>query len=506
MNRTLVVLVLIILMITPGTLAHAQPTPTADWPLTAPEEQGIDSAKLGQALLVISESGMPIHSLLIVRDGKLVLDAHFYPYDGSTPHDLASVTKSVTTTLLGIAVDQQLLTLDDPVMSFFPERTVANRDDRKERITVGNLASMTGGFQCVAEPFELTLQEMESSPDYVQFALDLPMAEEPGSIYNYCSPGMHLLSAILSKATGMTELDFARQYLFGPLGITDVVWPADPQGITHGWGDLYLQPRDAAKIGQLWLNQGSWNGAQIVPADWVEDASAVHAQMPLDEGADYGYGWWIERDSGIGGHVSARGRAGQRISIFPAINSVIVTTAAGVDPDDAIDMLTPALIDPEHPLPENPAGMMELEDALRTIMQPPDPIPVPPLPAIADVISGKTFCVSPNPLGLATVQLTFDPSGVGELRLTFSNSEPDRSGVIGLDGVYRLSPGQHGYPAGMRGRWVDETTFVLQYEEIANIEAFRLESRYATDGRSLEISATSRTEDASVELVAAVCE
>ena len=160
-----------------------------------------------------------LHSLLIIRDGKMIVDAYFYPYDGTTPHNVASVTKSVMTTLIGIAVDQGKLQLDQPVLSFFPDLTIANRDTRKEGITVAQLASNTSGLDCVWKPAEPTLAEMEKSSDWVQFTLDLPMVADPGSTWEYCSPGFHLLSAILTEVTGQTALDFAWENLFGPLGM-----------------------------------------------------------------------------------------------------------------------------------------------------------------------------------------------------------------------------------------------------------------------------------------------
>ena len=195
--------------------------PTTGWYAGTPEDQGFDSGKLADALEAIHQKHPNIHSLLLVRNGSLVVDATFYPYDGSTPHDLASVTKSLTTALLGIAIDQGKLRRDDSVLSFFPERTVANRDPRKERMTVGHLASMTSGLDCVgppADPDEPTLVAVQASPDWVQFTLDLPMTAEPGTTFSYCSPGMHLLSAILTKVTGLSALDFARQTPLRPTG------------------------------------------------------------------------------------------------------------------------------------------------------------------------------------------------------------------------------------------------------------------------------------------------
>ena len=293
---------------------------SGDWRVGTPESEGFDSATIARGLRAFGATAgpSPLHSLLLVRHDALFLEAYLYPYDGSTYHDVRSVTKSVTTTLLGIAADRGLLDLDAPMVSFFPDRTIANRDARKDRITVRHLASMSSGLDCTVEGGERKLLEMVASDNYVQFALDLPMAREPGDTFSYCSPGMHLLSAILTKATGMSELEFARGNLFGPLGITDVSWPADAQGYSYGWSELALHPRDAAKLGLLFLHGGSWNGHQVVPASWVAEATKrqVGTGGPWQE--DYGYGWWISRPGEVVDSFRASGDLGQRIIVVPA--------------------------------------------------------------------------------------------------------------------------------------------------------------------------------------------
>ncbi|HMN29243.1 MAG TPA: serine hydrolase, partial [Caldilineaceae bacterium] len=404
--------VVLVMALTGCTLVReaAQPRPPPEWPTTTwrtstPEEQGIDAAKLAAGLLAIRQQGMNLHSVLIVRNGVVVLDAAFYPYDGKAVHDVASVTKSIMTTLIGIAADQGKLTLDDPLLSFFPDRTIANRDARKERITVRHLASMTSGLDCTAANDEQTLQEMQQSPDYVQFTLDRKMISEPGQHFVYCSPGMHLLSAILQQATGMAALAFAQQNLFQPLGIEDVIWPSDAQGYNHGWGDLHLHPRDMAKIGYLWLNHGEWAGKQIVSRAWVDNS--VKTQIKTGGDDDYGYGWWIVGDEG---EYAAIGRGGQRIQVWPAINTILVMTGGGIDIDDIEPLLSPAFVDMNKPLPANPAGVAQLEAAINAVAQPPAPKPVAPLPAIAKQITGKTYVFEPNPLDIEQLSVSFDDS------------------------------------------------------------------------------------------------
>jgi len=449
--------------------------PTADWQACPPEEQGIDSAKLADGLVVIRERGLYLHSLMIIRNGYVVLDSSFYPYDGKAVHDVASVTKSIMTTLIGIAVDQGKLKLDDPALSFFPERDVANRDTAKERITVRHLVSMSSGLDCTAANDEQTLHEMERTVDFVQFVLDRKMIYEPGVRFVYCSPGMHLLSAILEKATDMTALDFARQHLFKPLGIRDVIWPADPQGLSHGWGDIRLHPRDMAKIGLLWLNRGRWEGRQIVSEEWV--AQSIKRQVKTGGNDDYGFGWWITDQEGA---YAAIGRGGQRIQVWPSINTILVMTGGGVDIDDIEPFLLPAFAGMGKPLPANPGGVARLDAALAAVRNPPAAKPVAPLPSVAAKISGKTYVFQANPLNIEEMGLVFLGSSEAVMTIKLGGGQVE-SWPVGLDGVYRFSKGPYGLPQGLRGEWADEQTFAAEYDNIGNNDHLMLRLIFLDD-------------------------
>ncbi len=487
----LAVLVLLALVLIPQLLVPEQvstPTywPTQGWRNSTPEGQGINSSKLAEALLTMREKDINIHSLMIIRNGEVVVDAYFYPYDGKTVHDQASVTKSVMTTLIAIAADQGKLHLDQPMVSYFPGRTIANRDALKERITVRQLTSMSSGLDCTSERDEETLREMMASPDWVQFTLDRKVVWEPGTHFVYCSPGMHLLSPILQNATGMKALDFARQNLFEPLGIQDVIWKTDPQGYNHGWGDMYLHPHDMAKIGYLWLNKGQWEGKQIVSRDWVENS--VKAQIDTGGNDSYGYGWWVSNDTPVS--YSAIGRGGQRIIVVPAWNLIVVMTGGGFDFDEIEPLLVSSLVDMKKPLPANPNGVVQLEAALASISQPPAPQPVVPLPETARAISGKTFVFEPNTLQVENARFEFNDSAEAILYLTFAGSGRVTPRPIGLDGVYRMFPGDYNLPQGQRGYWADAQTFVLESDDIANNNHVFLRMRFDGDRVAIESQET----------------
>ena len=450
--------------------------PTVEWLSSTPEEQGIDSAILADGLLAIRQKNLNIHSLFIVRNGSVILDAYFYPYDGKTVHEFASVTKSIMTTLIAIAADQGKLDLDQPMLSFFPDREIANVDARKERITVRHLASMSSGLESMGfEQDEGTLTEMRASEDWIQFALDRKVVSEPGTHFVYDSPGMHLLSAILQEATGMSALEFARQNLFEPLGIGEVLWDTDPQGFNHGWGDLFLNPLDAAKIGYLWLNKGMWEGKQIVSSEWVEDSVKMQIKTGLAD--DYGYGWWIMQ--GDEEAYAAIGRGGQRIQVYPQLNIVIVITAGGAEYDEIVAEIAPAVVDTKNPLKANPNGVAKLNTVIQEISQPPVAILVPPLPSTAREISGKTISFQSNPFQLKTVKLDFTEQPEATMHLTFTGSRSSETAKVGLDGVYRIFSENDIALRGYRGYWADETTFLFDYNDITRGEAYDISFKFS---------------------------
>jgi CubicO group peptidase (beta-lactamase class C family) len=331
--------------------------PTRGWATSTPEAQGIDSNALAGALAAIRAEHLPVHSLLIERHGRIVLDAYFYPFANNRLHDVTSVTKSVTSTLVGIALGARRLNdLNAPVLTFFPEETAAAGDPRKARVTLAQLLSMTSGIDCSPSAGRSFLQQMEGSRHWASFALDRRQAAEPGSTFAYCAGNMELLSAVLTRSTGTSAATFAQRELFAPLGIESAVWPSDADGITHGFSDLRLEPRDMAKLGYLWLHDGVWDGKQIVPASYLRAARTPYANVAMN--TQYGYGMWIHPECGpAGGAIDfeADGSNGQRIAVIPSLDMVEVITGSGLDAN-AVSALIVDVAKSDMALPENPAG------------------------------------------------------------------------------------------------------------------------------------------------------
>jgi CubicO group peptidase (beta-lactamase class C family) len=331
--------------------------PTDEWQTASPESQGMDSNVLVELLKSIENGEIDIDALVVVRNGYVVLDATVFPFSifPDARHDVLSCTKSVISILIGIAIDKGYIEgVDQPVLSFFPEASVANLDARKENMTLEHLLTMTTGFDCKDSYLYGWdgLYLMRASSDWVQFMLDLPMARDPGSYFEYCNGASFLLSAILQEATGVSAFEFAQEHLFAPLGISDVVWESNPQGISIGYSDLQLRPKDMAKIGYLYLNDGVWDGEQIVASKWVQVSTQKHIPGTLQEW--YGYQWWVD-ESGI---YMALGYGGQYIIVVPEENLVVVFVSDLAEedfyiPDQFLHRYILPSIKSSDPLPED---------------------------------------------------------------------------------------------------------------------------------------------------------
>jgi CubicO group peptidase (beta-lactamase class C family) len=471
----------------PTVYRPAQVWPTKGWSFSTPEAQGIDSNALANAIETIRAKRIPIHSLFMERNGYVVLDAYFFPFEDNETHNLASVTKSVISTLVGIAkAEHRIGTLEQPVLATFPGERPGDGDPRKSRITLANLLSMTSGLDCAGRPGENLLLEMEHSPDWVAFMLDRPQVSEPGAVFEYCGGNMHLVSAALTKVMDTSAYDLAREAIFEPLGITRAVWPADPNGISHGFADLELQPRDAAKLGYLWLHHGRWEGRQIVPETYLSEALTPHAKV--QPGIDYGYGFWLY-PSHTPFDFEANGRGGQRITVTPAENLVEVVTAGGADAN-AVAPLLAAAVRSDVPLPANASGDARLAEAVGAAAQPPRARNPAPPPRWAYAIAGRTWVLGDNSLGLRTLRLSITADDRVSARLGFADGTIGDH-PVGMDGVPGLSVDPAtGHRVALLGWWADGA-FELDYDEVARIDDYRL--RLVPAGAGLDIRLWERT-------------
>jgi CubicO group peptidase (beta-lactamase class C family) len=347
----------------PTTHAAAAPAerdywPTDGWRTAAPDQRGMDPAVLDDLDTIVPASYPRVRSVLVVRHGDLVYERYWQGLDAGDGHNSYSVTKSFVSALVGIALrDGRLRSLDQTVGELLADHLPATADPRLRQVTLKQLLTMTSGLagdDALVGGADSISDRMAQSRDWVRHILGRRLETTPGESWAYSSAGTHLLSAIVADATGRSTMAFARAELFGPLGIgadhalepkvrdwppptqaeleayeqATVAWPRDPQGYHYGGGFLKLPARDLAKLGYLYLNGGRWDGAQVVPADYVAASTRPQSDPPQDPG-DYGYQWSVTNETGHDS-FSALGFGGQLIQVIPDLDLVVVITS---DPD-----------------------------------------------------------------------------------------------------------------------------------------------------------------------------
>jgi parallel beta-helix repeat protein len=312
--------------------------PTAGWRYSTAEEQGMNSTKLEEMMEYIRNESFMLDSVVVVRNGYVVLEEYPNPrlYNQNTTHLLYSATKSFTSMLIGIALEEGYIdNVQHKLVDFFPNRSIANMDSRKQAITLENVLTMTSGLQWDEWTYPLgdprnSVTQMLSTYDWVQYVLDRPMAHEPGTVWTYNGGGSHLLSAILNATTGISPWMYAREKLLNPLGITTGYWTTDYQGLPLGFSHLHIRPLDMAKLGFLYLNNGAWDGEQIVPTEWVDASTQAYYSVFPEIDYYYGYQWWMRP---LTGYYWAWGMAGQTIAVIPDYDMVVVFTGSVTDYD-----------------------------------------------------------------------------------------------------------------------------------------------------------------------------
>jgi CubicO group peptidase (beta-lactamase class C family) len=314
---------------------YQQPEKIDDgWETSSLKEEDISSTKINEMMLdILGGNDKNIHSLLLIKNGKLVLEEYFYGYNRDTSHFLASVSKSITSIIIGIAVDQKMAAgVETKAYEFFPEYTGTKWIDQKYPITLQHILTMSAGLDWEAMKYSRrdprhTTYQMYDSGDPIGFVLNRDVSEAPGEKFYYNSGLTILLGGIVKNTSGLYIDDFAGQYLFSPMGISDYHWDKFADGNIQTDGGLHLRPRDMAKIGYMIMKNGKWKDRQIVSSDWVEKSTKRHIDAL---GIEYGYQWWLGKTKINNQTIKvlfASGHGGQKIFIIPQLDLVAVFTS-----------------------------------------------------------------------------------------------------------------------------------------------------------------------------------
>jgi CubicO group peptidase (beta-lactamase class C family) len=437
--------------------AHKTPRPeywpTEDWKTSTPEAQGVDSALLAAAIEpLITDPAANLHSLILIRNGYVIVEWYAPGHDSGTLHNLHSATKSFTATLIGTAVRQKLLSVDQKVLSFFPGEAFDNPGKWKDSMTIQDLLTMGSGLDWAENFYDSSrsnpMAECYLTDDWARYILSRKVITKPGTIFNYNSGCSHLLAVILSKVTGQPVQDYARDNLFEPLGIRDYVWFEDPQGIPTGGAGLQLRPRDIAKLGLLYLSGGVWEGKQILSEKWIQKAT-VNQYPSGDTG--YGYQFRVYPYS-----YTAYGYGEQIITVLPHWNTILVTTAA-TDYNLRLQYekawtsfwegANSAMVSRSKPLPENPDAGKRLTDMLTEHSK--EKALTIEIPPALNTLTGRTIYFNKNQGNLTS--LTIQELGETGVRFSVTALDP-RDGTekeavyeTGMDHLYKDN-GYRGYP------------------------------------------------------------
>ncbi|KIQ16896.1 hypothetical protein RT99_19805 [Flavobacterium sp. MEB061] len=308
------------------------------------DNTGIDKALLNEMMQkIVDGTYANVHSVLIIKDGKLVFEEYFYEYNKTKLHEMRSATKSIISALTGIAIDKGFIkSKTETVLSYFPEYTFKNLTDDKRQITIENLLTNQSGLDCdVSNPkSEGNETTMNYSDDWIQFTLDLPMIDVPDGRGMYCSGNPITVGRIIEKATKMTLPDFAKQTLFKDIGIKNFKWNFKPDASSsETFCQVYLTPRDMAKFGLLYLNKGMWADKQVISKNWIEESLTKHSVI---QGVNYGYLWWLKYLEVNGTRFfgkAAQGNGGQKIYVWEDQNMVTVITGGNYNSQSPSDEL-----------------------------------------------------------------------------------------------------------------------------------------------------------------------
>ncbi len=447
-----------------GTLATAVEPTGLGLPRSAPEAQGVASTALLSFVETLDKSIEGMHGIVVVRHGNVILEGWWSPYDARTPHMLYSLSKSFTSTAVGLAIAEGKLSVDDEVLKFFPEDAPSEPGKNLKLMRVSDLLRMSTGQQAEAK-----VADNKDQPWTKTFlAQDVPF--KPGSHFLYNTPATYMLSAIVQKVTGETVLDYLRPRIFEPLGIKDPTWGTSPQGVSLGGYGLSIRTEDIAKFGQLYLQKGRYNGKLLVPEAWVDAATSRQTsngsapKSDWDQG--YGYQFWRGRHNAYRGD----GAFGQYCLVMPDQDTVVAINS-GVKNMQAVltviwDHLLPAL--EPSPLSANPAAESALKAKLAALQIP--TVAGSASNETAKKVTGKRFAFASNPLKVESVTLQCDPTG-GETRMTLRVDGKDQTIACGqgqwrkgraiLGGQSALAaPAEQ--PAAASGAWTDDDTFTAK--------------------------------------------
>ncbi len=462
--------------------------PDDKWRISTPEEQGMDSKNILEMFQKIHASTLDFHSILIIRNGCIVTEAYWAPYNKFTTHNVKSASKSIISALVGIALEKKYLNnLHQKVSEFFPEYV---HEPLKQDIILYNLLTMTAGFNW--------MEDSGPSPYDLENWIKIPMRDKPGEKFEYNTMLPHMMSAILTKVSGESTKNFTDKYLFDPLGIKSYQWAKSSDGYYHGGSDIFLTPRDMAKFGYLFLNKGKWNQQQIVSDEWIKESTSQKVKIPDNVsyamGLNYGYWWWIQEKG-----YMAWGAGGQYIIVRPDLDIVVVITANGFDDINRYGEFMKSFLEKniysaiksDLLLPANPLAFQKLRNTILEIENPKEKHNK-SMPQIALKISDSNYILETNRIGFKSTNFTFAKNDACLWKYCLGDKKINMQ--VGLKGNYIInkidfSMGVHpdGEEIACKGYWKNNDTFIIEHHIIGDPSKQIFELRFHEQNITMNI-------------------
>lgn len=448
-------------------------------PRSTPEAQGVSSSALLGFIDTAEQKINALHSFMLVRHGHVIAEGWWAPYAAQLPHQMFSLSKSFTSTAVGLAIAEGKFTIEDPVLKFFPDEAPEKPSANLRAMRVRDLLTMsTGQHNEDIQNFPYGSEE-----SVVKKFLALPVTHKPGTFFVYNTPASYMLSAIVQKTTGQSVLEYLRPRLFEPLGIENPTWEASKQGVSMGGFGLSIRTEDIARFGQLYLQRGKWQGRQLVPETWTTTATSRWMSNGSNPESDweqgYGFQFWRCRHSVFRGD----GAHGQFCVVFPELDAVLAITSGTRDLQGVLNVvwaeLLPALRAKSAALPADPAAHAKLQQRLAGLaLKTPAPIAA---PALAQTIAGQRYVFPKNPQGIETISLQTAAADPNATEVTAKMAGRDYR-FVATPGVWlrgEVTEGAEIVPVATSGAWTAADTFTLDLVRTHTPFAFRYRLTFA---------------------------
>jgi CubicO group peptidase (beta-lactamase class C family) len=471
------------------------------FPRSTPEKLGMSSGAIARFLDAVQSRGVEMHTFMLLRHGQVAAEGAWAPYRLDAPHMLFSLSKSVSATGIGLAVQEGLLSVDDLVISFFPEYITEAVAANMANLRIRHLLSMSTGHDVDTG----IAQRLEPGGDWIRAFFETPIVHPPGTFFLYNSGGSYMLSAIVQRVTGQTLVDYVRPRLFEPLGIDYALWETCPKGMSEGASGLHMTTDAIARFGQLFLQKGMWNGQRILSEAWVEEASSCHvANNPrgdarTDWNSGYGYQMWQCRQNGA---YRGDGAFGQFCIVIPEHDAVIAITS-GTDKMPVLSELIWTELYPAFgsggPIEgqEAEAATAALQERIARLAYAPQEQPLAAAPALAASVSGKRYALEPNGKGVYAAAFEFEPEGClfrlwdgrGEHAIRCGSGEWSVGETLAAEDEW-VKPVEMPWKVAASGAWSDERTYVMTWRYIETTFTCKVVCRFDADGEHAALDFT----------------